>query len=366
MTTTNLAEVSYKTDRGDVELNAQAVRSLLNDKATDAELELFLKICQYQKLNPFIREVYLVKYDASKPASIVVGKDTFTKRASEHPQDNGFSAGIIVVRGKEVLELEGSCPWPGDSIIGGWASVSRKDKALPYRCKVSMVEYNANQSSWKKMPATMIRKVALVQSLREAYPDIFAGLYDEAELSQAHHPIPQHVESKGELPEALNLPPATNGVVAEAKQKNPMCPVHDTEWFKSRSMRGYAHPLGNEKHAKHWCNMSQTLKKEGLVIKWNELGEDGRPIVEKAEDATSAPQSNAEQGSTDNPDELIIWADIYNLCSTTPNAAEKAAAYVADRFKFDAKPPFYSGNPDKPNGFLAGWIQPLYEHLVDG
>ena len=32
------------------------------------------------------------------------------------------------------------------------------------------------------MPATMIRKVALVQALREAFPDRYQGLYDASEV----------------------------------------------------------------------------------------------------------------------------------------------------------------------------------------
>ena len=35
------------------------------------------------------------------------------------------------------------------------------------------------------MPATMIRKVALVQVLREAFPGTFGGLYDRSEMDQA-------------------------------------------------------------------------------------------------------------------------------------------------------------------------------------
>jgi hypothetical protein len=37
-------------------------------------------------------------------------------------------------------------------------------------------------SNWKVMPGTMIRKVALVQSLREAFPDEFGGMYSPEEM----------------------------------------------------------------------------------------------------------------------------------------------------------------------------------------
>ncbi len=37
-------------------------------------------------------------------------------------------------------------------------------------------------SQWAKKPATMIRKVAVVQALREAFPDRFQGLYAQEEF----------------------------------------------------------------------------------------------------------------------------------------------------------------------------------------
>jgi hypothetical protein len=48
-----------------------------------------------------------------------------------------------------------------------------------------MTEYNTGKSSWAKIPATMIRKVALVQALREAFPSDLGGCYDSAEMDQA-------------------------------------------------------------------------------------------------------------------------------------------------------------------------------------
>jgi hypothetical protein len=37
---------------------------------------------------------------------------------------------------------------------------------------------------WSKKPATMIRKVALVQALREAFPKAFGGLYTAEEQGE--------------------------------------------------------------------------------------------------------------------------------------------------------------------------------------
>ena len=48
--------------------------------ATDFELWAFIQLCQMQKLNPLLREVYLIKYGDQK-AQIVLGKEHYTQRA---------------------------------------------------------------------------------------------------------------------------------------------------------------------------------------------------------------------------------------------------------------------------------------------
>jgi hypothetical protein len=48
--------------------------------------------------------------------------------------------------------------------------------------KVKLSEYDTGKSLWNGKKATMIRKVALVHALREAFPSTFGALYDESEV----------------------------------------------------------------------------------------------------------------------------------------------------------------------------------------
>lgn len=166
---------------GNDDLTKENVRQYLCPTATDQELFMFLQLCEHRNLNPFIKEAYLVKYNNS-PATLIVGKDAFTKKAEEHPQFDGFEAGVIVENTEGIEYRPGQLVRKGEELIGGWAQVHRKDRQYPYRSEVSMQEYNTGQSSWKKLPATMIRKVALVQALREAFPSDLGGCYDSAEM----------------------------------------------------------------------------------------------------------------------------------------------------------------------------------------
>lgn len=165
-----------------VEITLQDVKKYFCDLATDKEAMVFLQLCKSQNLNPWRREAYLIKYDSSKPAQTVVGKDLFTKRAMQHPKFRGFKAGVIIRRKDGIIEQEGAFTLQGDILLGGWCEVFLDGYSTPIKTTVSMTEYNKGQSSWNKIPATMIRKVALVQALREAFPDQLGGLYDESEM----------------------------------------------------------------------------------------------------------------------------------------------------------------------------------------
>ena len=178
----------YYDDRGEeVQLSPEIVKKYLvsgkPDQVTHQEITMFLALCKYQKLNPFLREAYLIKF-AGSPATIVTGKDVWTKRASRNPDCTGWSSGVIVQSNDtgNIIERDGSMVLKSEMLIGGWGKVYRRSWSVPIYVTVSMDEYNKNQANWKTMPGTMIRKVGLVQALREAFPEDFEGLYSPEEM----------------------------------------------------------------------------------------------------------------------------------------------------------------------------------------
>src|SRR5699024_4380091 len=72
-------------------------------------------------------------------------------------------------------------------LIGGWAKVYRSDRDMPVVSKVSVEEYDKKQSTWKQMPLTMIRKTAIVNALREAFPENLVAMYTEEESNQKNN-----------------------------------------------------------------------------------------------------------------------------------------------------------------------------------
>lgn len=183
--------VRYTADNGqEIEVTSQDIRDLLAaggnsfGNITDQEIKAFIRLCQAQRLNPFTKDAYLVKY-GDKPASVIAGKETFTKRAQRSPRFRGYTAGITVVSNGQVARREGSLLLPGEQLIGGWCSVVVEGYDAPIFDEVAFGEYNTGKSNWLKIPATMIRKVAICHALREAFPEDLGGLYGSEEMEQA-------------------------------------------------------------------------------------------------------------------------------------------------------------------------------------
>lgn len=164
------------------------VRNFICKEATIAECRIFLETCKQYHLNPFTKEAYLIHYDnknGDTASTIVLGKTCYMKMAEAHPQYDGFEAGVIVFVPEvgELIHREGSIIYKGEELVGGWAKTYRKDRSRPFYEEVNFSEYDTKKSLWVTKPATMIRKVALVHTLREAFPATFGGLIDESEVS---------------------------------------------------------------------------------------------------------------------------------------------------------------------------------------
>lgn len=174
---------TFEVNGEDVKLSGMIVKQYLtrgNDDVSDQEVVMFVNLCKYQKLNPFLNEAYLVKFK-NAPAQIIVGKEALMKKAEANSQYDGMQAGIIIKRNDEILEVEGSFMLKTDHLLGGWARVYRKDRKHPYVIKVELSEYNKGKSTWNQFPKTMIRKTAIVQAMREAFPVELGAMYTEEE-----------------------------------------------------------------------------------------------------------------------------------------------------------------------------------------
>lgn len=146
-------------------LTPKVVKDLLCKNASDQEIGLFLAICKNNNLDPFKREVYLVKY-GDNPAMTVTGYETYLKRAESSGKWNGY---------KVWTEGEGKN-------LKAVIEVYRKDWDKPFTWEVDYAESVQNKKDgtpntfWRNKPKGMLKKVAISQGLRLAFPDEVGGL----------------------------------------------------------------------------------------------------------------------------------------------------------------------------------------------
>lgn len=178
------------TESAAIELTPKTIKAYINQYATDQEIALFLNQCAMFGLNPFKREIYLIKYSAKDPATFVVGYEVYLKRAERSDKWNGLESGTMV---------------EGEN-LKAWAKVYRKDWTAPLYHEVYLDEYIQYKDEWQdgaktgnkiptkfwaSKPRTMLKKVAISQAFRMAFPDEFAGMpYTAEEMPVDHAKLP--------------------------------------------------------------------------------------------------------------------------------------------------------------------------------
>ena len=191
MKANNELVVTYMTDGEELKLTPAIVkRFLLNGSVdiSDQEFMMFAARCKARGLNPFIGDVYLIKY-GKESAKIVVSKEAVEKRAVRNHNYDGSESGIIVldVNGN-IQERAGMFYLPTEKIVGAWARVYRKDWRHPSYVSVSGEECIQRKSDgkpnifWETKLATMLEKTAYVRALRKAFPEELEKLYIHEEL----------------------------------------------------------------------------------------------------------------------------------------------------------------------------------------
>lgn len=125
----------------------------------------FIEICKAFRLNPFLREVYGIPYKDS--FNIIVGYEVYLKRAESTGLLKGWKA--WTEQDEKSKELK--------AII----EIKRNDWTEPFKHEVYFSEYKQNNRMWQEKPKTMIKKVAISQGFRLAFPVELGGLPYTAE-----------------------------------------------------------------------------------------------------------------------------------------------------------------------------------------
>jgi len=191
----------------------------LASQLTEPEKLQFIEIAQAFHLNPFKREIHVVVYGEGeyRRLSIITGYEVYLKRAERTGKLDGWRAWV-----------EGQ----GDD-MKACVEIHRKDWANPFvhevywREAVQKKRDGTPSSFWTKQPKFQLKKVAISQGFRLAFPDELGGLpYDASELPDAEtvaaptapNPtqVPPEVVSSPVPPVPPEMPPrASTAILAE-------------------------------------------------------------------------------------------------------------------------------------------------------
>ena len=148
-------------------LTKETVKRFICPDATEQEMAYFLQTCRTFNLNPLKREIYFVKYGDQK-ANILVGYEVYLKRAERSQKWAGME-----------VKTEGSIK---DGDLKAVVKIYRKDWTNPLIHEADYSEYVQRKKDgtantfWANKPKTMIKKVAISQAFRFAFPDEFDGM----------------------------------------------------------------------------------------------------------------------------------------------------------------------------------------------
>lgn len=172
------------------DLSLKEIREIYAPKANENEFKAFVGLGRATGLNPFLREIWLIKYDDKAPASIFIGRDGYRRSAQAnknydwHHVESVYSNDDFQYNLK-LGEIDHKQNFKDRGIlIGAYCLVQKKNSSKPIYVFVTLKEYNSGRSVWSTKPETMIKKVAEAQALRMAFQELFAGSYGDGEMDR--------------------------------------------------------------------------------------------------------------------------------------------------------------------------------------
>ena len=191
------------TDKQEISLSVpQVTESILIDyiagsgakNLSTIQKKLFVETAKGFNLNPLKREVYAIAYqnrDGGYDMSIITGYEVYLKRAERSGKLFGWK---VWAEGK-------------GNDLKACINIWRKDFREPVYHEVYLREYNTGKSLWVKKPITMIKKVAIAQGFRLAFPDELGGVpYTADELPENMTNITPSKTDKPQEPQPASTP----------------------------------------------------------------------------------------------------------------------------------------------------------------
>lgn len=220
MSDTALSTVEQRTTAALVNWNdpkmQMQIKETYGKNLNDAEWQLFVGLGVATGLNPFLREIWAVKY-GTNAASVFIGRDGYRRSAQNHPEyeyhqvDAVYSGDTFEFTDNGVVHKYNLKE--RGTLLGAYCIVKRKTAQKVMMNYVELKEYVQKFGVWTTKPATMIKKVAEAQGLRGAFQELFAGTYEESEDWQDKKPSQAMPQATG-APTQPTSPPKPSQVAS--------------------------------------------------------------------------------------------------------------------------------------------------------
>ena len=147
----------------------------------------FMMLCKASGLNPWVNDAYLVGYDTQDGPKyqLITAHQALLKRAELSSEFDGIESGVCVTMKDGTLqERQGDLVLPGETLVGVWARVHRRDRKIPSYDSLSLKTFSTGKSRWSADPSGMIVKCAEASALRKAFPSTLAQMYCKEEMDR--------------------------------------------------------------------------------------------------------------------------------------------------------------------------------------
>lgn len=243
---------------------------------TAPQKKLFITTALRSNLDPFKREVHPVPFEDKWLDEKTKRWESYDPKRYRLAVITGYE--VYLRRGENSGKLEHWKVWTeydtAAKDIKACIDIKRKDFKEPFYIEIWLTEYRKDNAIWRKMPRSMLEKVAIARGFRFAFPNETAGLtytreeYDpEADMKNV---------SPGETPAAIPQPtvkkelPAGDDKKKEKKYQLPEDILPDTKCtigsYEKNPIPYGEVPLD---HLIMLYNKSENPKELDGVISWN-------------------------------------------------------------------------------------------------
>ena len=161
-------------------LSKEMVDKYICKDLTEEEYTYFFAVCKNYSLNPYLKEIYPVKY-GNQPATFIIDYKVLQQAIDREPLYDGMETGVLYLDKNGVeKERQGQFILDGEALIAAWCKIYRKDRShsnkvyAPFSECVQLTKDGQPNKNWASKPVFMNVKVAKTWAIREAFPNWFS------------------------------------------------------------------------------------------------------------------------------------------------------------------------------------------------